>query len=155
MWIWLQVTNERNWMQTRILKCNCSEFLSFHVFLCLMKFIFESFCNETHQHKSNLFASLDYCLLYWTTWLEKIDFTTTSTTQFHHLHSRIFLKKLNPSFSHHGLLTHKGERSFLKKNSIQNMIQLQNILYYIFIITKTWFFVNIISIKLVMKSEIE
>jgi hypothetical protein len=86
---------------------------------------------------------------------KKIDFVTTSTTQFHHLHSRIFLKKLNPSFSHHSLLTHKGERSFFFKNSIKNIIQLQNILYYIFIITKTRFFVNIISIKMVMKSEIK
>jgi hypothetical protein len=40
MWIWLQVTNERNLMQARILKCNCLEFSSFHVFLCLKKFIF-------------------------------------------------------------------------------------------------------------------
>ncbi len=64
MWIWLQVTNEKKLMQARILKCNCLEFLSFHVFLCLKKFIFESFCKEIHQHKSNLFASLDCCLLY-------------------------------------------------------------------------------------------
>jgi hypothetical protein len=86
---------------------------------------------------------------------KKIDFATTCTSQFRHLHSRIFLKKLNPSFSHHSLLTHKGERSFFQKNSIQNVIQLQNIQYYIFIITKTWFFDNIISIKMVMKSEIK